>query len=81
MERLAAFSAGVMFWEIIAECTNIPSRLNFVADFSPQGPVVASVPVLRTPVYSSENKVSAANTDGFYFRKTIHECLLRKGFP
>lgn len=29
----------------------------------------------------SEKKGAAANTDGFCFRKTVHACLLRKGFP
>lgn len=52
-----------------------------VANLSSQGAVVAECPALGTPGYRLEKKVPAANTDGFYFRKTIHECLLRKAFP
>ena len=62
-------------------CVTTSGGLTSVANISSQCPVVAEYSSPKGSCLCSENEVSAANTDGFYFRKTIQECLLRKSFP
>lgn len=72
---------AVWFGSHCFACVTTSGGLTFVANVSSQHPVVAECSSPKGSCLCSENKVSAANTDGFYFRKTIHECLLRKSFP
>ena len=82
MERWAPSSTGCVVWHVtVFACVTTSGRLTFVANVSSQRPVVAECSSPKGSCLCSENEVSAANTDGFYFRKTIQECLLRKSFP
>ena len=82
MERWAAFQhrlCGLTCHCFV--CVTASGGLTSVANISSQFSVVAECSSPKGSCLCSENKVSAANTDGFYFRKTIKECLLRKSFP